>query len=118
MCALDRIPTSLYVYNRPVGMLYNFARPGSELEKSIMDILNTDFSFGRHDSSGASLIREILAQLRMWRLNAGQKHRQRRRTTRPFAIDNHLLRDIGITRLGMSEATLASQNEAGFNSQN
>ncbi len=77
-----------------------------------MNISNTDFSFATRDSRSAYIARKILAKWRMWTLNTVQEYSQRQRTIHPLAIVDHLLRDIGITRLGVSEATLAGQNEA------
>jgi|GEM_PF-6295599 uncharacterized protein YjiS (DUF1127 family) len=44
---------------------------------------------------------------------AAPKPRKTRRAPRLGIADDHLLRDIGFTRLGIREATLANLNEAG-----
>lgn len=81
-----------------------------------MDITNFDMPFNRraaHGGFGGLGLGDILAALRLWARAARSGHAQRRPPAGRAAIGDHLLRDIGINRLGMREATLAIQNEAG-----
>lgn len=77
-----------------------------------MDISNVELSFNRRGPRGGSLIRDILAELRYWVSGALRRQGERRQPIGLNAIDDHLLRDIGLTRLGVQEATLINQNEA------
>ena len=78
-----------------------------------MAITSTDISFSPGATLSGPLVRDILSRLVVWTRNAAPKHRQMRRASGLAAVDDHLLRDIGLTRLGISEAELANHNEAG-----
>ncbi|MDP6474370.1 MAG: hypothetical protein QF449_14240 [Alphaproteobacteria bacterium] len=81
-----------------------------------MDITNFDISFNRrgaHGGLGGLGLGDILAALRLWARAARSGHAQRRPPAGRAAIGDHLMRDIGITRLGMRETAHTGLNEAG-----
>jgi hypothetical protein len=77
--------------------------------------------------ASSALAGDILSRLQIWSYAvwtqmtasrmagtpAAPKPRKTRRAPRLGIADDHLLRDIGFTRLGIREATLANLNEAG-----
>ena len=77
-----------------------------------MDITNFDLSFSPRRSGRDPYVRDFLAGLLFRAPNAHHKHAARGPVA-GGAIDGHMLHDIGLTRLGMRENTLANHNEAG-----
>ncbi|MBT3926833.1 MAG: hypothetical protein HOM52_08010 [Rhodospirillaceae bacterium] len=77
-----------------------------------MDITNFDVSISSKSRDGGSLVRDILGELRYRIVRTMRRHGRKRPEIGLAAIDNHLLRDIGLNRLGIEEAALDSQNEA------
>jgi uncharacterized protein YjiS (DUF1127 family) len=65
-----------------------------------MDISNMDLAFSPGGRRGGSPIHNTLVELAMWLQNVAYKHRQRRQIPPPAGISDHLLRDIGLSRLG------------------
>ena len=77
-----------------------------------MDITNFDPSFSPRRSQGGPHVRKCFAGL-LLRVRGARRTHSARGPVAGLAIDDHLLRDIGYTRLGASEAELANHNEAG-----
>ena len=77
-----------------------------------MDITNFDLSFSPRRSGRGPYVRDFLAGLLFRAPSVHHKHAARGPVA-GGAIDGHMLRDIGLTRLGMRENTLANHNEAG-----
>ncbi len=76
-----------------------------------MDISNFDLPISRQNAQAGSPVRDILAELRYWMRGIIRRQGQRRQAI-GAAIDDHLLRDIGLNRLGIEQADIANHNEA------
>ena len=77
-----------------------------------MDITIFDLPFSPRRSGRDPYVRDFLAGLLFRAPSAHHKHAARGPVA-GGAIDGHMFRDIGLTRLGMNENTLANHNEAG-----
>jgi len=77
-----------------------------------MDITNFDLSFRPRRSERGSYVRDFLAGLLFRAPGARHKHTAHGPVA-GLTMDGHMLRDLGLTRHGMREDSIANHNEAG-----